>query len=81
MKIIRFCLSENFHFLVVKFSVCLNRHVFDILCCSSCVRASVLLYVEFVVLVFVPHRLFFHCFGRTALRDCAISWVNARIFW
>ena len=28
MKNIRFLLSENFHFLVVKFSVYLNRHVF-----------------------------------------------------
>ena len=28
MKNIRFFLSENFHFLVVKFSVYLNRHVF-----------------------------------------------------
>ena len=28
MKIIRTLLSENFHFLVVKFSVYLNRHVF-----------------------------------------------------
>ena len=28
MENIRFFLSENFHFLVVKFSVYLNRHVF-----------------------------------------------------
>ena len=28
MKNIRVFLSENFHFLVVKFSVYLNRHVF-----------------------------------------------------
>ena len=28
MKNIRIYLSENFHFLVVKFSVYLNRHVF-----------------------------------------------------
>ena len=28
MKNIRYFLSENFHFLVVKFSVYLNRHVF-----------------------------------------------------
>ena len=28
MKIIRTFLSENFHFLAVKFSVYLNRHVF-----------------------------------------------------
>ena len=28
MKNIRFFLSENFHFLVVKFSVYMNRHVF-----------------------------------------------------
>ena len=28
MKNIRLFLSENFHFLVVKFSVYLNRHVF-----------------------------------------------------
>ena len=28
MKNIRIFLSENFHFLVVKFSVYLNRHVF-----------------------------------------------------
>ena len=28
MKNIRGFLTENFHFLVVKFSVCLNRHVF-----------------------------------------------------
>ena len=28
MKNIRIFLSENFHFLVVKFSICLNRHVF-----------------------------------------------------
>ena len=28
MKNIRFFLSENFHFLVVKFSVYLNRRVF-----------------------------------------------------
>ena len=27
MKNFRFFLSENFNFLVVKFSVCLNRHV------------------------------------------------------
>ena len=31
MKNIRFFLSENFHFLVVKFSVYLNRHVFVML--------------------------------------------------
>ena len=30
MKNVRFFLSENFHFLVVKFSVYLNRHVFVI---------------------------------------------------
>ena len=28
MKNIRIFLSENFHFFVVEFSVCLNRHVF-----------------------------------------------------
>ena len=28
MKNIRICLSENFHFLTVKFSVYLNSHVF-----------------------------------------------------
>ena len=31
MKNIRFFLSEIFHFLVVKFSGCLNRHVFVML--------------------------------------------------
>ena len=28
MKNIRIFFSENFQFLVIKFSVCLNRHVF-----------------------------------------------------
>ena len=31
MKNIRIFLSENFHFLVLKFSVYLNRHVFVML--------------------------------------------------
>ena len=35
MKNIRFFLSENFHFLVVKFSVYLNRHVFVMLSHAS----------------------------------------------
>ena len=38
VKTIRFFLSENFHFLVVKFSVYLNRHVF-VKCSSVYVRA------------------------------------------
>ena len=32
MKNINFFLSENFHFLVVKFSIYLNRHVFVMDC-------------------------------------------------
>ena len=37
MKHVRFFLSENFHFLVVKFSVYLDRRVFVMdgkICCS-----------------------------------------------
>ena len=35
MKNIRIFLSENVHFLVVKFSVYLNRHVFVMTCCAQ----------------------------------------------
>ena len=35
MKNIRFFLAENFHFLVVKFSVYLNRRVFVMAFCFS----------------------------------------------
>ena len=40
MKKIRIFLSENFHFLVVKFSVNLNRHVF-VMC--NCIKQNVAL--------------------------------------
>ena len=40
MKNIRGFLSENFHFLVIKFSVYLNRHVFVMNTMSSFLKES-----------------------------------------
>ena len=57
MKNIRFFLSENFHFLVVKFSVYLHRLVF-VMISTSC-RASVLFYWEgniYIVALFPAHH-------------------------
>ena len=67
-------LSENFYFLVVKFSVYLNRHVFVI------ASKSVVSYVAFVLSLFVPHLSFFWCLGKTVLRDCGIYWTLSFIF-
>ena len=41
IKIIRTFLSENFHFLVVKFSVYLNRHVFVILLSTDTTKSKI----------------------------------------
>ena len=41
MKTIRIFLSENFQFLVVKFSIYLNRHVFVMMITGTSVYATV----------------------------------------
>ena len=45
MKNTRFFLSENFHFLMVKFSIYLNRHVFIMICVQS-VQDSVIYFIK-----------------------------------
>ena len=50
MKNIRIFLSENFHFLVVKFSVYLNRHVFVMCRCINviCPLGTMYIHVDLV---------------------------------
>ena len=43
MRNTRIFLSENFHFLVVKFSIYLNRHVF-VMCNLKCLSGQVLVF-------------------------------------
>ena len=66
MKKYQIFLSENFHVLVVKFSLYLNRHVFvmDAFQGGSSivfffVGASMVSYVVFVVSLFVPNLSLF----------------------
>ena len=55
MKNIRFFFSENFSFLVVKFSIYLYRHVF-VMCCGFC-----LVFVIFAVLWLCLKDPVYHC--------------------
>ena len=57
---------ENFRFLVVKFSVYLNRRVFVM---SYFLCASAGLYMAFVLSLFDPCLSFLWCLGRAVLRN------------
>ena len=69
MKKISEFLSENFHFLVVKFTIYLNRRVLS--------ENFHFLVVKFTIYL---NRRVFVMRERVVLRDCDISWVSLLIY-
>ena len=71
-------LSENFQFLVVKFSIYLNRRVFIMPRRYLCFRVSFVLrccfffIVAFVLSLSVLYLIFFRSIGNAVLRDSSI---------
>ena len=61
--------SESFQFLVVKFSIYLNRRVFVIVC------VSVISYMAFVLSLFGLRLFFFWYLRKTVIRDCDVSFT------
>ena len=94
MKNINF-LSENFHFLMVKFSVYLKRHGFvmenktglsllptlhyKVWLFQGGSSVAVLLCTSVVCFV-ISYLSFIWCLGKAVLRDCGISCVSSLIF-
>ena len=58
MKNIRFFFSENSHFLVVKFSVYLNRRVFVMIFSRSGLGFLMGKFSLFLTVIFPPHDIF-----------------------